>query len=210
MPVIAHVCFSVQKISIPPPKMVCCWAVLAIWEDDSGAASRALPVEYGYHWCTRCNGMWSYSHFQSAYFLILCLSDFGLLFRCSSPFGSSDLILVVLYSLTSCSILWFGYKANVYNMSYCKFAICNYITCQFGKLHSSIWNSCVWTISLMSKFNWEASTRYRVCLECSLYGISNFINWCQGVFKVQPFKLSSLRTQGRFLELEIYMFQKKH
>lgn len=139
-----------------------------------------------------------------AYQILDCYSVF------SSPFGSSDLILVVLYSLTSCSILWFGYKANVYNMSYCKFAICNYITCQFGKLHSSIWNSCVWTISLMSKFNWEASTHYRVCLECSLYGIFNFINWCQGVFKVQPFKLSSLRTQGRFLELEIYMFQKKH
>lgn len=34
---------------------------------------------------------------------------------CSLPFGSSDLILVVLYSLMSCSIVWFGYIANVYN-----------------------------------------------------------------------------------------------
>lgn len=50
--------FPVQKISVPPIEMVCYRTMLAIWENDERSASWALPMEYGYHWCTRGYGMW--------------------------------------------------------------------------------------------------------------------------------------------------------
>lgn len=36
--ILIPVFFSVQKISIPSSEMVCRGAVLAVWEDDEGAA----------------------------------------------------------------------------------------------------------------------------------------------------------------------------
>lgn len=48
--------FSVQKICISSIEMVCYWTVLALWENDPGKTPWTLPMEYGYYWCTRCNG----------------------------------------------------------------------------------------------------------------------------------------------------------
>lgn len=48
--------FYVQKICISSIEMVCYWTVLALWENDQGKTSWTLPMEYGYNWCTRCNG----------------------------------------------------------------------------------------------------------------------------------------------------------
>lgn len=48
--------FSVQKICISSIEMVCYWTMLALWENDQGKTTWTLPMEYGYNWCTRCNG----------------------------------------------------------------------------------------------------------------------------------------------------------
>jgi hypothetical protein len=50
--------FFLQEVRITTIEVVHCWTMLAVWENDKGASSWALPVEYGYHWCSRGYGMY--------------------------------------------------------------------------------------------------------------------------------------------------------
>jgi len=50
--------FFLQEVRITTIEVVHCWTMLAVWENDKGASPWALPVEYGYHWCSWGYGMY--------------------------------------------------------------------------------------------------------------------------------------------------------
>lgn len=80
--------FLVQKICFTPIEMVCSRTVLAIWENDKGPAPWALPVEYGYYWCTWSDGMWSqvptwHAFWSIEFFWLFSITHVGMTFLCS-------------------------------------------------------------------------------------------------------------------------------